>query len=93
MGPIEVGSAVTPVNGRYEGLPMVVVSTDGNYAEIVDGKRRRLARPKRKKLCHLRSISSDGAVLPVNAELTDGTVRRYLASYRTVIPDKKHDSN
>ena len=93
MGPIEVGAAVTHVNGRYEGKPMVVVAIDGEYANVVDGKRRRLAKPKRKKLCHLRSISSDGESLPVDAELTDGKVRRFLAPYRAVIPDKKHDSN
>ena len=81
------------MNGRYEGKPMVVVAIDGAVALVVDGKRRRLEKPKRKKLCHLRSISSDGRRLPVDAELTDGKVRRFLAPYRAVIPDKKHDSN
>ena len=81
------------MNGRYEGKPMVVVAIDGVVASVVDGKRRRLEKPKRKKLCHLRSISSDGRRLPVDAELTDGKVRRFLAPYRAVIPDKKHDSN
>ena len=93
MGSVDIGTAVTHVNGRYEGKPMVVVAIDGAVASVVDGKRRRLEKPKRKKLCHLRSISSDGRRLPVDAELTDGKVRRFLAPYRAVIPDKKHDSN
>ena len=37
MGPIEVGTAVTHVNGRYEGKPMVVGAIDGAVALVVDG--------------------------------------------------------
>jgi len=90
---IEVGSAVIPVNGRYAGRPMAVVGVVCEYADVCDGKKRRLDRPKRKKLCHLRLISPEAARLTVDAELTNGKIRRYLAAFRPAqIPDNKHDS-
>lgn len=89
MERIVAGSAVFPVNGRFEGKLMVVLSVQNGYAEICDGKRRRTGKPKRKKLCHLRLLSSDVKPLEVNAGLTDGAVRRYLAPLRTAdFPDK-----
>lgn len=95
MDEIGVGSAVYPVNGRFAGRVMTVIRVHDGYAEICDGKRRRLASPKRKKLCHLRLLSPDAPRLSVDAGLTDGTVRRYLAPLRAaaIIPDtNKHDS-
>ena len=89
MDAIEVGSAVYPVNGRYAGRLMTVLSVREGYADVCDGKRRRMARPKRKKLCHLRLLSPEAPRLTVDAELTDGKIRRYLASLRSEadIPD------
>lgn len=88
MNEISVGMAVTPVNGRYEGRLMAVVGVSGGYALVADGRRRRVERPKRKKLCHLSPLPSDENLLEVNAGLTNGDVRRYLAKYRSAIPDK-----
>ncbi len=83
MSGIEIGSAVIPVNGRYAGRPMAVVSVRGDYADVCDGRKRKLERPKRKKLCHLRLISPEGSRLEVDAELTNGAVRRYLRPFCT----------
>ncbi len=83
MDEIGIGSAVYPVNGRYAGRLMTVLSVREGYAEVCDGKRRRMERPKRKKLCHLRLLSPDAPRLTVDAELTDGSVRRYLAKLRS----------
>ena len=83
MSAFDVGSAVVPVNGRYAGRPMAIVGILDGYADICDGKKRRLERPKRKKLCHLRLISPEYARLAVDAELTNGKIRRYLAAFRT----------
>ena len=91
---IDVGSAVIPVNGRYAGRPMAAVAVSGVYADVCDGRKRRLERPKRKKLCHLRLISPDAPRLEVDAELTNGKIRRYLKAFRDCadFPDVKHDS-
>ena len=90
MTHIDVGSAVCPKNGRYAGRLMAVISIRDGYAEVCDGKRRRIEHPKRKKLCHLSLFSPDSPRLRVDAELTDGAVRRYLAAVKTgtTIPDK-----
>ena len=47
------GLVVRALAGRDMGGFFVVLSVDGGYAEIADGKRRRLASPKRKNLRHL----------------------------------------
>ncbi|MBR6916716.1 MAG: hypothetical protein IKN38_00895 [Clostridia bacterium] len=80
MSDVKVGTAVVPVNGRYGGRKMVAIEVCAGYAKICDGRRRRIGKPKRKKLCHLSVISPDAPRLEVNAGLTDGAVRRYLAS-------------
>ena len=89
---IETGSALFPVNGRFAGRLMVAVRVLDGYADVCDGKKRRLEKPKRKKLCHLRLYSSDLPRLTVNAGLTDGEIRRYLSSVRSAaaIPDKQN---
>ena len=93
MSEIEVGAPVVPVNGRFEGRQMEVIGIRDGYADVCDGKKRRLDKPKRKKLCHLRLISRDSAPLTVDAELTDGKVRQFLKPFHTAqIPDNKQDS-
>ena len=72
-----------PVNGRYAGRPMAVVSVRDGYADVCDGRKRKLERPKRKKLCHLRLISPDAPRLAADAELTNGMIRRYLRAFCT----------
>ncbi|MFR3811598.1 MAG: hypothetical protein ACLTXT_03705 [Ruminococcus callidus] len=56
----------------------MVLSVDGGYAEIADGKRRRLASPKRKNLRHLQRtnqcIALDG--------VTDKKLRNVLKQYQ-----------
>lgn len=95
METIEVGSAVTPKNGRFAGRHMVVISILDGYADVSDGRRRPIEKPKRKKLCHLCLLSPDAPRMPVDAELTNGKIRRFITGLRTsgYIPDNiKHDS-
>ena len=47
------GSVVRARAGRDKDKFFVVLQTDGEYALIADGKRRRVEHPKRKKLKHL----------------------------------------
>lgn len=50
---IQKGSIVRALAGRDKGGFFVVLDTEGSFALIADGKRRRIQRPKRKKLKHL----------------------------------------
>ena len=50
---IQKGSIVRALAGRDKGGLFVVLDTEGSYACIADGKRRRIQSPKRKKLIHL----------------------------------------
>ena len=50
---IQKGSIVRALAGRDKDKFCVVLGTEGAYATIADGKRRRIRHPKRKKLKHL----------------------------------------
>lgn len=72
------GLVVRALAGRDMGGFFVVLSVNGGYAEIADGKRRRLASPKRKNLRHLQRtnqcIALDG--------VTDKKLRNLLKQYQ-----------
>ena len=44
---------VFSLSGHDKGREYVILSTDGSYALVVDGKTRKLTKPKRKSLKHL----------------------------------------
>ncbi|MBQ6387604.1 MAG: KOW domain-containing RNA-binding protein [Ruminococcus sp.] len=50
---ISQGSVVRAKAGRDKDKFFVVLQTDGEYALIADGRRRRVEHPKRKKIKHL----------------------------------------
>jgi ribosomal protein L14E/L6E/L27E len=47
------GSVVRATAGRDKDKFFVVLSVEGAYAQIADGKRRKVQKPKNKKLIHL----------------------------------------
>lgn len=51
---VRPGSVVFSKSGRDSGRYYLVVSQEGEFAFIADGKTRKLAKPKKKKLKHLR---------------------------------------
>lgn len=54
--PIQVGSIVFSKAGRDAGRFFIVTEiTDDSFVKIVDGKLRRLAKPKTKKIRHLKA--------------------------------------
>lgn len=53
MNPIEPGRVVIPRAGRDKGRPMIVLSTQGEYAYVADGALRSAQNPKKKKHKHL----------------------------------------
>ena len=54
---ISKSDIVISLAGRDQGKLFYVVSTEGEYALLADGKTRRLEHPKRKKLKHIRFVS------------------------------------
>lgn len=63
--------------GRDKGKFMVIVSLDGDFAFIADGKERKLASPKKKRIKHIKFtktvVSTDG--------LTDKGLRKLIREF------------
>jgi ribosomal protein L14E/L6E/L27E len=82
---IERSDVVISLNGRDKGKAFFVVGTEELYALLCDGKSRRIDKPKRKKLKHLRFQSKSDcrtAVKIRNGEkITNSEVRKALAEY------------
>ena len=71
-----VGSIVTALCGHDKGRFYLVLREENGYLFLADGKRRRLERPKRKKIKHIRPILPEHRCEP--AVMTDGRLRRWL---------------
>ena len=71
--------------GRDKGRAFYVLDADDRYAFLVDGKIRRMEKPKRKKLKHVRlAIHADSHVakkIRDGAAVLDSELRRDLAIY------------
>lgn len=84
MTEIKKGSVTVSERGRDKGRIMAVLNVEGQYALAADGRKRKVEKPKRKKLCHL-SLLSD-AELEVEG-LTNKALWKKLEPYR------KNDTN
>ena len=54
MNEIGIGSVVMSKMGRDKGNCFLVLSVKDNYAQIADGDIRKIEKPKKKKLMHLK---------------------------------------
>lgn len=52
---VSPGDIVYSIAGRDSGNYFVVVSVEGNYAYICDGRNRKTDKPKKKKIKHLKT--------------------------------------
>ena len=77
MRTMEKGRVVLSIAGRDAGRLFLILSVEGDFALIADGKVRRLDMPKRKRLKHLKPA---GPVLDITVLKTDRQIRRKLAS-------------
>ncbi len=75
---IKRGQVVRSLAGHDKGDFQTVLQVLSPYAFVCDGKRRRLERPKRKKLKHLAPAA---AVLSEESLKTNRQIRRALASF------------
>lgn len=72
-----IGTVVRSVAGRDKGRFLMVVSLDGDFAYVADGKERKLSKPKKKRLKH---ISATKTIIEADA-LTDKVLRAALREY------------
>lgn len=86
MKEIEVGSICLARAGRDKGKYFIVSEVlEGGYVSIVDGKTRKLSKPKRKKRMHLRpaGAASGELVQALKAGIAqDARVREALATVK-----------
>lgn len=85
MADIRASDIVSSLAGHDCGRLYVVKSTDGICAELVDGKIRRLNRPKRKKLRHMekRGETALGELDKAFPDtVTDKNIRTTLAIFK-----------
>ena len=72
--------------GRDKGKLFYVLSVDGEYLLLADGKSRKLESPKRKKRRHVRFVSSmetrASAMITGEEKITNSELRRALAVFR-----------
>jgi ribosomal protein L14E/L6E/L27E len=84
---IAISDIVISLNGRDKGSAFFVVQKEDIYALLCDGKSRRIDKPKRKKLKHMRfeSKSDSRTALKIKNghKVTNSEIRRALAEYRT----------
>lgn len=76
---VSAGCVVYSKCGRDKGLAAIVLRAEGDYVYLVDGKLRRLDKPKKKKLKHVQGVKG----IVKNGEFAnDAEVRRLLEPYK-----------
>lgn len=82
---IAISDIVVSVSGRDKGKPFFVVGKEDIYAMLCDGKTRRIEKPKRKKMKHLRFESKSDCrtalKLKNGFKVTNSEIRKALAEY------------
>ena len=82
---LQIGQIVYSKAGRDKGEPFVVVAVDGDFAYIVNGGRRPLARAKKKKVRHIQPTnhtdSNIAAKLMSGAYVNDAEMVKILEAY------------
>ena len=83
------GSIVKAVAGREKNGFFVVLDCDSVFAYIADGKRRKVEKPKKKKLKHLKntSVRSEYAAskLSQGLKVTNAELRRELEEFKDTL--------
>lgn len=77
---IVTGSIVFARAGRDKGGCFVVLGTDGTFAFIADGRRRRVEAPKKKKLIHLCATKTVLEGLPATNPQVKRAIREFLSN-------------
>jgi len=80
-----IADVVISLNGRDKNKRFIIIGTEDNYSILVDGKGRKLEKPKRKKNKHIKPDGVIDAKLTeklINGEnITNKEIRKALAEY------------
>ena len=80
---IEKSDIVVSLNGRDAGKLFYVLEIEGEYSFLADGKVRRVEKPKRKKLKHIKlerkDMSRVSEKIKSGEKVTNSEIRRSLA--------------
>lgn len=80
------GQVVFSKNGHDQGDILIVLSVEGAYVYLADGKRRKLEKPKRKKKIHVQPTNYVDAVLAEKiaqgAYLLDADIVKAIRTYQ-----------
>ena len=87
---MDIANLVQATAGREQGKYFFILETEGEYLLLADGKRRKAARPKRKKLRHIQLLAPcpqefDHPALEKlrqTGSATDPELRRALAAFK-----------
>ena len=83
----QIGQVVYSKCGHDKGDVLLVAAVNGEYLTLVDGKRRTLEKPKRKKKKHVQPTSyieeTVAEKLMQHSYLQDAQVRKALKMYQT----------
>ena len=86
---ISKSDLVLSVAGRDQGMLFFVLDTDGVYVSLANGKERKVEKPKRKKLIHIRKVpwpdSTLAEKLRSGEQILNSELRRELAAIRQQI--------
>jgi len=84
MVDFQVGQIVFSKRGRDKGAAFIILSVEGEYIYLADGKTRQKDKPKKKKLKHVQptnTISSAIVTAVGNGRLLDSDLRKALAEF------------
>ena len=87
---IIIADVVASIAGRDQGKLFIVLAVEGEYLLLADGKRRKVSRPKAKKLGHIRQLAGarqeydHPAIqkLRQGEPVSDRELRRALAAFK-----------
>lgn len=82
----QVGQIVYSKSGHDQGDAMVVLSVEDVYVILADGKRRTLAKPKRKKIIHVQPTKFVDVALAdklnLDAYVLDADIKKAIQSFQ-----------
>ena len=83
----QIGQIVFSKSGRDKGMAFIVLSTEGEYVYLADGKLRLISQPKKKKLKHVQPTNTVNAAIAALADkgrLLDSDLRKVLAEFEKI---------
>ena len=76
-----IGRLVISVAGHDKGSAFCVLAQDGEYLYLADGRQRKVQKPKRKKLKHVKLINSAA----YSGSVSNKAVHSYIRSVTAIV--------